>query len=72
MSIKIEPITTTRLRALSAEMSVAKCPGIVTQKQAKAMKEIDDYLEEENNEFPLIKDVIEDAEGSGGENLMAD
>lgn len=62
-SIKVEPATTKRPRALSTEMSVAKRHGIVTRKQAKAMKEVDDYLEEDDNEFPLIKDVIEEAEG---------
>lgn len=53
-------------------MSLAKRSGIITRKQAKAIEEVHDHLEEENNEFPLIEDVIEDAEGSGGENPIAD
>lgn len=71
-NIKVEPTTTKRPRALSAEMSLAKRSGIITRKQAKAIEEVHDHLEEEDNEFPLIEDVIEDAEGSGGENPIAD
>lgn len=70
--MKVEPTITKRPRASSAEWSVAKRPNTLTRRQAKAMEEVDDRLEEEDDEFPSVKDVIEGAEGSGGEDLMAD
>lgn len=59
-----------RLRAHSAESSSVRSTNTITRKQAKEMEEMEDNLTEEENELPLLKYMIEDAEGIRSEDTI--
>lgn len=70
--IKVELSTAKRPRALSAETPPAKRSNTITRRQAKAMEESDNMPENDDDEFPLLKDIIESAEGSESEDPRDD
>ncbi len=59
-----------RLRAHSTKPPSVTRTNTIIRRQAKLMEELDDYLTEEDDEFPSLEDVIEYAESREGEDII--
>ena len=63
------PTPAKRPRTISAELSTAKRLGTVTRQQARVLEDM--AADEDNDEFPDLEQLVDLAEGSGGEDTAA-